>query len=124
MFLAPLFAFLGFFAAIEIHFAKQKKTKLACPRTSKCDMVIHSTYAKIGAVSNDILGILFYALVLILLLFFPAMVGLLHILVAIGFAFSLYLLSVQLFVLRTWCAWCLLSALASIGLFICLFFIG
>jgi uncharacterized membrane protein len=124
MFLAPLFAFLGFFAAIEIRFAKAQKTVLACPRTSRCDMVVHSVYGETLGISNDILGIFFYGTILLLLLLLPVGHMVLVVLTGIGLFFSLYLMLVQIFVLRAWCAWCVLSALATIGLFLTIFFIS
>lgn len=115
-----LCALVGLYAAVKIHTAKQKKTKLACPRTSSCDRVIHSTYATTMRMSNEVLGIVFYIAALALIALSPLAAffgGILAALVTIGFLFSLYLLGVQIFMLRTWCAWCTLSALASIGLF-------
>jgi uncharacterized membrane protein len=123
MFLAPLFAFLGFFAAVEIRFAKAQKKALACPRTSRCDMVVHSIYGETLGISNDILGIFFYAVILALLVLFPVGQALLIVLTGVGLFFSFYLVAVQLLVLRAWCAWCALSALATIGLFVTVFFV-
>lgn len=118
-----LCAIVGLYAAVKIHTAKQTKTKLACPRTSSCDRVIHSTYATTFHIPNDVVGIVFYIAVLVLMVLTPVFSSaalVLALLISIGFLFSLYLLCVQLFVLRTWCAWCMLSALSSIGLFVTL----
>ena len=116
-------ALVGFFASYRIYHAKKKKAPLACPRTSRCDMIIHSTYSKTFGMHNDVLGIIYYALVLLLsipLFIYPIVFWWFATLVTIGFLFSLYLVGVQIFVFRSWCLWCVLSALSSTTLFLIL----
>jgi uncharacterized membrane protein len=107
----------GFIISSYIYKKKKAKTKLVCPMRSNCDTVIHSDYSKILGVRVEFLGMIYYFLtgasygLLYLTMFYSREVGI----VLFGFSlsavlFSIYLVSVQAFILKHWCAWCLSSA--------------
>lgn len=109
----------GFLVARHIY--KHKKSEeqpLVCMVGFDCHTVVHSNYARFLGIPVEILGMLYYGLVALFylsILFIPgvlhtALVGFMIILSTIAFLFSVYLISVQLFILKKFCSWCLVSA--------------
>ena len=123
-------AFAGFLLASYINKKKKKKVKLVCPMRSNCDTVINSDYSKIYGIKLEVLGMIYYAFIALgygVVNNFPSLSDILsNILLPFSFfafIFSLYLISVQAFVLKQWCFWCLSSALFSTIIFLISFFI-
>jgi uncharacterized membrane protein len=120
---------IGFIVSAYIFMKKRTGKKVVCPFRGSCDRVITSSYGKFFGISLEIFGMCYYALIVlfhILFLvspFFSHVVFLYgHVVFSLGAVlFSLYLLGIQLFVLRTWCTWCILSMLTSIGICVLLF---
>lgn len=116
----------GFSLAFYIYHCKHKKKPLVCPMRSSCDFVTTSDYSKFLGMPVEVLGIIYYAFVVILHGFVIADPTALTLPVArvslgistLAFFFSLYLLSVQAFVLKQWCTWCLCSAFLCASVFI------
>ncbi|HRH24990.1 MAG TPA: vitamin K epoxide reductase family protein [Candidatus Paceibacterota bacterium] len=107
-------------------FRKISHKKLSCPREHPCDTVLHSKFAKTFGLPNELLGI-FYFLAILALIFLPLFgfspvwdLYALFFLMIIGGLFSLYLLGLQAFVIKSWCAWCLGIAFTNILLIISL----
>lgn len=114
-------AVLGFLLCANIHRKKKHDKPLVCPLNGNCDSVINSPYSKLFGVSLEIYGMLYYAFIIVayvIMYIVPALhtpvisypvVG-----TSIGaFLFSLYLVFIQAFKLKSWCVWCLSSALLS-----------
>ena len=109
-----------------MYFKKKRHQALACPREHPCDLVLHSHFSKTFGIPNELLGIGYFLLVLALI--FAPLVGLspvwdlyaLFFLLVLGGLFSVYLIGLQAFVIRAWCAWCLGIALTNIILIISL----
>ena len=118
-------AFEGFLIASYIRHKKIKKTPLVCPMRTNCDTVIHSDYSKILGIPVEILGIMYYAFVFTAHsiqiihpeLITPNFVILELSISAAAFLFSMYLTSIQAFVLKQWCTWCLISATFCLVIF-------
>jgi len=114
----------GFVISTYIFIKKRRGQKVVCPFRGSCDRVITSRYGTFLGVSLEIFGIGYYALIIlyhVLFLFSPffsqSMFLYAHVLFSLGAVlFSLYLFGIQLLVLRTWCTWCILSMLVSIGI--------
>ena len=113
-----LCALTGFSIALFIHFKKKQPAPLVCPIGHSCDPVVHSDYSRFMHIPVEILGILYYSLLLLcysLLVMYPLMktgsveVTLL-IVSGLAFLFSVYLTAVQALILKEWCTWCLISA--------------
>ncbi len=108
----------GFSIATYISLCKKKKKPLVCPLRTSCNFVTTSDYSKFLGIHVEYLGMAYYAFVTLLhllLAFSPYyvsdMVFWFGLLVSIGaFLFSVYLTSVQAFVLKQWCTWCIFSA--------------
>ena len=120
-------ALCGFFVAR--HIQKHKKpdsAPLVCPASFDCEGVVHSNYSTFLGIHLEILGMIYYGfvfLVYVVLIFLPDIlpdfIVLTLFLSSLGsFLFSLYLICIQIFVLKKGCLWCFVSAFLSISIFI------
>lgn len=122
LYLGLLAATIGMYIAIHIYQSKRGKRTLMCPRSHNCTKVVTSRYSKTLGVPNETLGVGYYVVVagfFASVLAFPILdTDVLQFSVVLGallgVLFSLYLLYVQAFKLRTWCIWCLTSACMTI----------
>ena len=116
----------GLSIALYIHRKKRLHEPLTCPIGHSCDPVIHSRYSRFLDMPVEILGVLYYTMIVvsyILFLLIPNLHSqtaslLVFSLSGIAFLFSLYLIAVQLFILREWCTWCVISAILSVIIFV------
>jgi len=123
--------FCGFFVAHYLYRHKKTKTRLLmCPMKFNCYDVIHSNYATFFGVSLEIYGLIYYAFITIVYLYFSfvsiSSLSFIVFLVALSFSafiFSIYLIIVQILILREGCFWCFVSAFISIIIFILTYFI-
>ncbi|MDE2030745.1 MAG: hypothetical protein KGI58_00590 [Patescibacteria group bacterium] len=114
---------IGFLISSYIYKKKKSKKKLICPRRSNCDTVIHSDHSKIMGIPVEVLGMTYYFIIscsysLLLSLniwSFSVAVVLLGATLS-ATLFSIYLVSIQAFVVKHWCIWCLSSAIISISI--------
>ncbi len=120
-----LLGLIGFFISTYIYNKKKSKKKLICPRRSNCDSVIHSDFSKILGVPVEIIGMFYYffigsvySIIFILNLWVPAVALILFGVSMCSVLFSIYLVSIQAFIIKQWCAWCLCSAVTSFLIFI------
>ncbi|MBI4122847.1 MAG: dienelactone hydrolase family protein [Parcubacteria group bacterium] len=122
-----LFGLLGLAASLYIFIKKSRKEPLTCHIDKGCNVVVHSRYSRMFGVPNEAIGVLYYggvtalgvlALAGVQLLSIPLFL-LLFLGVAAGSAlFSLVLIFIQAFVLKSWCEYCLISAGASFAIFL------
>lgn len=116
----------GYVVARHIHRHKRPNASpLVCPIGFDCHGVVHSSYSRFLGVPVEIFGMAYYALITLAYVVFAAWpaimpakafdIMLLSPLVA--FLFSLYLISVQIFVLRKGCFWCYISSVISMLIF-------
>lgn len=99
---------------------------LACG-TGSCEMVQFSPYAKVLGVEVSLIGLVGYLVLLVLSLLAlnapagqrPLPVRALFLLSALGVLFSVYLTSIELFVLHAICRWCVGSAAIITLIFLC-----
>jgi len=118
-------AFCGVLLALYIHRKKRLHEPLTCPIGHSCDPVIHSRYSQFMDMPVEILGVIYYTIIVVSYILFLAVPALsqtfpsliLFALSALAFLFSLYLIVVQLFILRQWCTWCIISALLCAVIF-------
>ena len=106
---------------------------LVCPLDHDCSKVTESRWSTIFWVRNEVLGLLFYISILVAgvaVFFMPNLVLLslpLSLLIKVaagaGLLFSLFLLWVQLYKIKDYCFYCMLSALINLLLFMNSFFI-
>lgn len=120
----------GFALAFYIWDKKQRKNPLVCPLRMRCDLVTTSQYSKFMGIHLEILGMIYYAIVVLfhmLIVVFPHLftltTGRIFLVIAGGaFMFSLYLICVQAFILKQWCTWCLFSGAFCILIFLITYF--
>lgn len=112
------------------HLKRVKENRpMVCPLNGHCEEVVESKYGKSFGVKNEILGILYLAILIILLLinlFYEPLTELARLaIVAIaffGFLFSTYLLFLQTFVLKKYCTWCMFAAIDNYIIIVLMYF--
>lgn len=121
----PVLTFIGLANASYLLYKKVKNERLTCLIGEDCDIVTKSKYGYLFGIPNEVIGIGFYVLVLVLLfLFFLGVssilgfpIGALLLTLAIPASLaSLYLLGIQAFVLKKWCDYCVLSVLINFSI--------
>ncbi len=110
-----------------------KAEPLVCPLDHDCSKVTESKWSKIFFVRNEVLGLLFYVAMLVagLVVFFMPIFSLfsfpLSLLIRLsagtGLLFSLFLIWVQIYKIKDYCFYCVLSALINVLLFVNSFFL-
>ncbi len=123
-----LFSAIGFGVSSYVwNRVKRKHKKLVCLQDENCNLVVTSPYAKIFGIDNSILGMLYYATIFIIGLsyfFFPELLSLNYVvygLVAItggSVLFTIYLTSIEIFVLKKICEYCTISGVMSVAIFV------
>jgi vitamin-K-epoxide reductase (warfarin-sensitive) len=122
--------FFSIFGALFSGFALRAKFDVSIAEACKigesfdCDLVNQSSYSELFGIPVSVLGLLTYALFLVILTHYDwiptkmrelVYTGL-GTLVLIGLAFSFYLTGIEAFVLDTWCILCVGSQFSIIGL--------
>lgn len=102
-----------------------RRKPLVCPLDHDCSVVTESRWASIFGVRNEVLGLIFYAgnvLAMVAALSAPSLSSQLYFLLAAadaaGFLFSLFLVYLQIFVIKDYCFYCIISAFLALLLFI------
>ena len=123
--LINLFALVGFFISLYIYNQKRKREKLICPRKTDCDKVVYSTYSRFLGFPVEVLGMIYYFLIgsiysylSIFELWSTLSYCFILFITSCSIIFSVYLLSIQAFIIKKWCLWCLSSAFISSVIFI------
>jgi uncharacterized membrane protein len=115
-------AFIGFVDASFLAANHFSGVTPPCFITQGCDVVTTSAYAKIVGIPVSALGVLYYLSQLILMIYFvdkkdERVLPLIALSSAVGFGFSLWFTYVQVFLLKSYCTYCLFSGLTSTILF-------
>ena len=117
-------AFIGFIDASYLTLNHYAGIVPPCFITEGCDVVTTSAYSKIVGLPVALLGALYYLSMLVLMLYYidkedSRALKTISVLSLFGFIFSLWFVYAQIFVIRSLCTYCLLSAVTSTILFIC-----
>lgn len=102
---------------------------LVCPLDHDCSKVTESKWSTVFFVRNEVLGLLFYVsmlaagAVVFLMPQFSLVFSLIKLATGAGLLFSLFLLWVQVYKIKDYCFYCLLSALITLLLFVNSFFL-
>lgn len=105
---------------------RQQKKVFVCPLDHDCSAVTESKWSSILGIRNEVLGLLFFLLMIsaaILLLAGPSILGvpvstLLVLGTSAALLFSLVLAALQAVVLKDYCFYCLISALLTLFLWL------
>lgn len=108
----------GFFISRHIRRKKEKQERIVCPIGFDCDAVVNSKYSRFYGVPLEVGGMVYYAAIAIgyaALFSFPdlfpsAAQFIAFVISGVALLFSIYLTGVQMFALKQWCTWCLISA--------------
>ena len=122
-----ILAIAGFVLSYYIYYKKNKHQELVCVIGEDCDKVVNSKYGTTFGIDNTIAGMLYYAFVALGAILILSGVNILagffvlDVLIIAGlFAslFSIYLIGVQLFILKEWCEYCLGTSVITILIFL------
>lgn len=115
-----ILAILGLAITIYLVYTRTQKKALAC-NNDQCHAVLDSKYNKIFGINNDILGVLYYLVIIIEYFLLTAlmtnMIIYFQIITSIALLGSIYLLYIQAFVLRKYCIYCIGTAIINFGIF-------
>ncbi len=113
-----LFAITGLIVSVYLRHKKKTSVEdMACPMDGNCEKVVSSEYSKFLGIPVELMGILYYILVIFGYLFFllgPATPNWFVFFILVSsmgaLLFSAYLTFIQAFALKMWCTLCLISA--------------
>lgn len=120
-----ILAVIGIGVSGYLAYTKISGAEIACIEgVTNCEVVNNSIYAFIGGIYVGYIGLAGYLAILLALLLEDrisllrqwgrlALAGITF----FGFLFSGYLTSIEAFVLREWCQWCVISAIVMTALF-------
>lgn len=118
----------GFVVSFHIYHKKRKEEPLTCIIGEDCEKVVRSKYSSLLlGIPNEVLGMLYYGVVTLLAaallygastIFSFSLATVLYILACAAVLFSLILTLIQIFLLKEYCEYCLLSAAISLAIFI------
>jgi uncharacterized membrane protein len=122
-----LLAVAGFVVSWYIHHKKRRNEKLNCVIGKNCDIVVKSKFSTVFGIHLEVFGMIYYAAVILFVVMRYAGVSIMFgfdlyvistMLAGIAGGVSLILVFIQAFILKEWCEYCLVSAVASILIFI------
>jgi uncharacterized membrane protein len=117
-----ILAFFGFLDSAYLTISHYKNIIPPCTLHG-CDTVLTSSFSMIGPIPLALLGALFYLAVMVICLLIliegiKKLLKLFYLAAIWGFIFSVYLFLLQWLVIKSFCQYCLLSEVISIGLLI------
>jgi uncharacterized membrane protein len=122
-----ILAIIGFAVSFHIHYHKTRDIHLSCIVGQKdCGKVVNSKYNTFLKVHNEVWGMVYYgfiALIYFIALSFPIFqigqsITIIAVITGGAALFSVYLTLVQIFTIKEYCEWCLVSAGLSILIFV------
>jgi|TARA_B100001971_G_scaffold210873_1_gene237264 uncharacterized membrane protein len=116
-----ILSFVGLVDSAYLIFKHHKREPLVCPITHNCNVVTESKWSKVFIIRNDILGAIFYLAMLIgiiLFLSYPMIKIYLSLFSGIGLLFSIFLIFIQIYQIKDFCFYCIISAIISFLIFI------
>jgi uncharacterized membrane protein len=119
---SAILAFFGFLDAAYLTVLHYKNIIPPCSLHG-CEKVLSSTYSTVGPIPVAVLGVIFYLTVIIvcLLILIEGMKQLLrffHFVAAVGFLVSIILFFIQFYIIHSFCQYCILSEVISVGIFL------
>lgn len=124
-----IFGTIGLLDTLYLIYCKVKKKDVWCLFFPQewCKKVQYSKYSQTMGIPNSIAGFFIYLGVLGATLLYqynylPFAVA--QTIITIGFAFSIYFLFIQAFVLRAFCTWCVVSAINFTVMFTAMLYIS
>ena len=104
---------------------KKNQQPFVCPMNHDCSVVTESKWSRIFYFRNDTLGFLFYVAVfmgILATLFLPELTTKIYLFLLLGASggilFSVFLVLLQIFFIKDYCFYCMISALVTFLLFL------
>ncbi|MFA5838345.1 MAG: vitamin K epoxide reductase family protein [Candidatus Paceibacterota bacterium] len=118
-----ILSFIGLVDTTYLTIQHLENGSVICLIIQGCDLVLTSEYSKIFGIPLALLGALYYFLIFSLSVFCfkkrkENTFKFLSFFTTIGFVISVWLVYLQLFVIKSICSYCMVSAFTSISLFI------
>ncbi len=121
-----LLSLVGLFVSLYLYLYKLGKVGALVCGTGGCETVQLSSWSRVFGIEVSLIGLLGYALLLGIALYSlrptlaerPGPTRLLAALAGGGVAFSIYLTSLELFVIHAICRWCVASAIIITAIFV------
>jgi uncharacterized membrane protein len=125
-------ALIGGVTSLYIFYKKRKDEDLVCIIGEHCNVVVRSKYSSFFGIPNEVLGILYYSLVILIFPFLalqksPPLPFSYDLFIVCSFAacsYSFYLTYVQFFVLKKICGLCLVANLINALVFLSVLYIS
>ena len=120
--LSAALGFVGFMDALYLTFEHYSGGQVNCIVTTGCDKVLSGPYSEVFGIPIALIGVIYYLFVFSAALFFLFDIShkffrLALLASAAGFLASLWFISLQLFIVKAICFYCMISAFCSIMLF-------
>ena len=116
-----VFVILGIIDSIYLIYKNRPNKTLTCPMNGKCHVVLQSKWNKFLGVKNEIWGLLYYfgllALIVGVMYNFLAINILLGV-ISFGVLYSGFLTYIQIFKIKEYCFYCLVSAFINLLMFL------
>ncbi len=112
----PLLALVGLIASTDIYLKKHSKKKINCAFNTHCERVILSKYGSTMGIGNEFFGAIYYGGIILISFFFSFNNLWLQIISLLTVIASLYLVFIQIRVLKEYCLMCLATAAVNIAI--------
>lgn len=104
----------GFADATFLAIKKLVGSPIVCSGTNGCGVVDASPYSSIAGIPVALLGMIFYAVTILLLVQYflrknKKILNMTAVALIISGAFAIYLIALQAFVIKAWCYYCVIS---------------
>jgi uncharacterized membrane protein len=120
---SAILAFFGLLDAGYLTILHYKNIIPPCSVHFGCETVLTSTYSMLGPIPVALLGVVFYLTVIIVGLLILVegkneFLQFFHFVAAVGFLVSIVLFFIQFYLIHSFCQYCLLSEVISVGIFV------
>lgn len=116
-------ALAGLAITLYINIARIANKPVICPIDGNCNAVLESKWSKIFGIKNDVIGMLYYIAVILGLYFIDYSIyipSLLKLAGTLSALMSIFLLIIQVKVIKKYCIWCIAAASINMTLFVLL----
>jgi len=119
--LALILSIMGIAITLYISLAHLLNKKVVCPLDGKsCNIVLESKYSKTLGIKNEFIGLIYYIAIITALFMASSNAIILTAKIASGIAaaYSIILFGIQIKIIKSYCFWCISTAIINILLFI------
>ena len=113
---------IGILVSFYISYSRVRKKPLVCHANENCNEVVESKWSNIFYIKNDILGLVYYLLVLFeasyILAYSKDILFFMELTTSLAALFSIALLFIQFKILKKYCFYCVVSAVVNLYIYI------